>query len=107
MKRCPAARENGARRNDPEQRGGAVRYRIVVNGEIAASFVGPLAGMAVESAGQQSTLSIDIVDQRHLRGVLGSLSDRGIEIVGFAADLEQGSTGPGPAPASNHEGWPI
>jgi len=78
-----------------QSEGGAVRYRIVVRGEIAASFVGPLAGMVVESAGEESTLVIDIVDQSHLRGVLSSLSDRGIEIVGLAADLGDGSTGTG------------
>ncbi len=76
-------------------RGGAVRYRIVIKGEITTSFVGPLAGMEVESAGEESTLVIDIVDQSHLRGVISSLSDRGIKIVGLAADLRERSTGTG------------
>jgi hypothetical protein len=37
--------------------------------------------MSVEAAGEESVLVADIVDQAQLQGVIGWLSDLGIEIV--------------------------
>lgn len=58
-----------------------VGYRIVVRGEICEPLVGPLEGMVVEAAGEESTLAGDIIDQAHLQAVLNWLQDRGIEVV--------------------------
>jgi hypothetical protein len=59
----------------------AVRYGIVIRGSIGQPLVGPLEGMSVEAAGEESVLIGDIVDQAQLQGVIGWLSDLGIEIV--------------------------
>ena len=96
--------ERSARREGPA----AVRYRIIVRGEIEASFVGPLTGLVVESAGDESTLLIDIVDQSHLQGVIRSLADRGIEIVSLGVDSGAARRSAGrTAGLEGSEGWPI
>jgi hypothetical protein len=59
----------------------AISYRIVFRGTIPQPLVGPLEGMSVEAAGEESVLVADIVDQAQLQGVIGWLSDLGIEIV--------------------------
>jgi len=56
-------------------------YRIVFRGTIPQPLVVPLEGMSVEVVGEESVLVGDIVDQSQLQGVLGWLSDLGIEIV--------------------------
>ena len=58
-----------------------VRYRIVIRGEIGEPLVGPLEGTSVELAGDESVLTVDLVDQAQLRGALSWLNDLGIEIV--------------------------
>ena len=59
----------------------AIRYRIVVRGGLPEPLVGPLQGMAVEAAGDESVLTGYLVDQSQLQGALNSLSDLGVEIV--------------------------
>ncbi|HXV57478.1 MAG TPA: hypothetical protein VD704_06375 [Gaiellaceae bacterium] len=59
----------------------AVRYRIVIRGTLAQPPVGPLEGMTLETAGDESVLVGDVVDQAHLQGIIGLLSDLGVEIV--------------------------
>lgn len=54
-----------------------------MKGEVVGPFSGPLRDAIVASAGTESILLIDIIDQSHLQGVLSSLADRGIEIVAF------------------------
>jgi hypothetical protein len=58
-----------------------VTYRIVVRGEVTERFAEPLEGVVVESAGDQSILSVEIVDQAKLQGTLGWLYDHGIDLV--------------------------
>jgi hypothetical protein len=58
-----------------------VRYRIVIRGEIGEPLVGPLEGMSIEVAGDESVLTVDLVDQAQLQGALSWLNDLGIEIV--------------------------
>ena len=70
----------------------AVRYRIVIRGEIRRPLVGPLEGMAVELAGDESVLTGDLVDQSQLQGALSSLNDLGIEIVSVNPADEGAST---------------
>ena len=71
---------------------GAVPHRIVIRGALAEPLVGPLAGMRVEAAGDETVLVGDIVDQAQLHGVLVGLSDLGVEIVSLHA-LEEESEG--------------
>jgi hypothetical protein len=59
----------------------AVRYAIVIRGTLGQPLVGPLEGMAVEVAGEESVLTGDVVDQAQLQGVISWLSDLGIEVV--------------------------
>jgi hypothetical protein len=58
-----------------------VSYRIVVRGEVTARFVEPLEGVVVDSAGDQSILRVEIVDQAKLQSILGWLYDHGIDLV--------------------------
>jgi hypothetical protein len=68
-----------------------VRYRIVIRGEIGEPLVGPLEGMSVEVAGEESVLSVDLVDQAQLQGALSCLNGLGIEIVSVnPVDVEAG-----------------
>ncbi len=66
-----------------------MRYRIVIRGTIVQPLVGPLTGMTSEADGDESVIVGDIVDQAQLRGVIGWLTDLGVEIV---------SINPAPAP---------
>ena len=58
-----------------------VPYRIVIRGELGEPLVGPLEGMTVEVAGEESVLVGDLLDQAQLQGVLSWLTTLGIEIV--------------------------
>ena len=58
-----------------------VQYRIVIRGELGEPLVGPLEGMAVEVAGDESVLTGDLVDQAQLQGALSWLTGLGVEIV--------------------------
>ena len=57
------------------------RYRITVRGEVSQRFVESLGHVSVESAGDESILDCEIVDQARLETVLAWLYERGIEIV--------------------------
>lgn len=58
-----------------------VQYRIVIRGELGEPLVGPLEGMDVEVAGDESVLTGDLVDQAQLQGALSWLTGLGVEIV--------------------------
>ena len=58
-----------------------VGYQIVIRGELGEPLVGPLEGMAVEVAGDESVLTGDLVDQAQLQGALSSLTALGVEII--------------------------
>ncbi len=58
-----------------------VGYQIVIRGELSEPLVGPLEGMAVEVAGDESVLAGDLVDQAQLQGALSSLTALGVEII--------------------------
>ena len=57
------------------------RYRIVVRGELRASYAGPMEGLSVRPEGGFSVITGKIIDQSRLLGVLNWLGGRGIEIV--------------------------
>ena len=67
----------------PVERSGRapVRYRIVVRGQLTERFTDPLEGVVIESAGIQSVLRVDVVDQAKLQGILGWLYEHGIDLV--------------------------
>jgi hypothetical protein len=69
-----------------------VSYRIVVGGEVTERFAEPLEGVVVESAGGQTVLRVEIVDQAKLHGILGWLFDHGIDLVSVhpAEDADPG-----------------
>ena len=58
-----------------------VPYRIVIRGELGEPLVGPLEGMTIELAGEESVLVGDLLDQAQLQGVLSWLTKLGVEIV--------------------------
>ena len=58
-----------------------VPYQIVIRGELGKPLVGPLEGMNVEEAGDESVLTGDLVDQSQLQGVMSWLTTLGVEIV--------------------------
>jgi hypothetical protein len=58
-----------------------VSYRIVVRGEVTGRFAETLEGAIVESAGDQSILRVEIIDQARLHAVLGWLFDHGVDLV--------------------------
>lgn len=59
----------------------AIPYAIEIRGTIGQPLQGPLEGMGVEAAGEESVLVGNIVDQAQLQGILSWLSDLGIEVV--------------------------
>jgi hypothetical protein len=71
----------------------AVRYRIVIRGAIEQPLVGPLAGMTIDTVADESVIAGDIVDQAHLCGVIGWLTDLGVEIVSINPAPERASPG--------------
>lgn len=56
-------------------------YRITVRGELTQAFVEPLGHVLVESAGDESILGCEVVDQAKLQAILRWLYERGVEIV--------------------------
>lgn len=58
-----------------------VRYQILVRGRIGTILGGALEGALVEFEGEDSLLSMEVVDQAHLRGVLAAIGDRGLTIL--------------------------
>jgi len=64
----------------------ARRYRITVRGEVSQTFVEPLGQVLVESTGDESVLSCEVVDQAKLQAVLSWLYQRGVEIVSVIPD---------------------
>jgi hypothetical protein len=56
-------------------------YRITVRGELTQAFVEPLGHVLVESAGEESILGCEVVDQAKLQAILRWLYERGVEIV--------------------------
>jgi hypothetical protein len=64
----------------------ARRYRITVRGEVSQTFVEPLGQVFVESTGDESILSCEVVDQAKLQAVLSWLYARGVEIESVIPD---------------------
>jgi hypothetical protein len=59
----------------------AVRYEIVIMGELDERFARPLEGMTTKLHGGETSITGVIFDEAQLVGILNWLHDRGIEIV--------------------------
>lgn len=70
----------------------AVRYGIVVAGEIGPPGARPLEGMTTERLGEESMISAVFSDEARLVGLINWLHDKGIEIVSIGP-LESGVAG--------------
>lgn len=68
---------------------GAMRYRIVVRGELSDRYGPAFERMSMEVAAGHTTLVGDIVDQAQLHGLLERVSALGLELVSVAADGER------------------
>ena len=56
-------------------------YRIVVCAELGERFAAAFEGMKVRSAGGQTVITGEVIDQSHLHGVLDRINDLGLELV--------------------------
>jgi hypothetical protein len=78
----------------PVERSGRVPvwYRIVVRGELTQRFTEPLENAVVESAGDESILHVQIIDQAKLYAILGWLFEHGVDLISLspAVDANQG-----------------
>jgi hypothetical protein len=61
-------------------------YRITVRGEVSQKLVEPLEQVVVESTGDESILSCEVVDQAKLQAVFSWLYARGVEILSVVPD---------------------
>ena len=60
---------------------GGVRYRLVVDGELSASYSTAFEGMEVEAREGVTVIRGTIADQAHLHGVLDKIEGLGIKLV--------------------------
>jgi hypothetical protein len=65
----------------------------VVRGEVTERFAGPLEGVVIESASDQSILRVEIIDQARLHGILGWLFDHGVDLVSLNPAAEANPRG--------------
>lgn len=75
----------GEARRPDSQHDGSVRgeqtYRFVVRGRGVDRFADVIESTAIRTEADQSALTATIADQSHLRGVLDSIADLGLELV--------------------------
>jgi hypothetical protein len=79
-------------------------YRITVRGEVSQTFVEPLEQVFVESAGDESILSCEAVDQAKLQAVFSWLYARGVEIVSVIPDGGRGGDSVDPSSCQHPPG---
>jgi hypothetical protein len=60
----------------------AKRYRVVIAGRLSERFTDAFALRAVEVRGNRTILEGDILDQAQLYGLIDSLRDLALELVG-------------------------
>jgi hypothetical protein len=70
-------------------RGGGRRYKIVVRGELSERFASEFEGMDLRAESGRTVLIGEIVDQSHLHGLFGRLSDFGLELLNVEALSEE------------------
>lgn len=72
-----------------------MRYRIVVRGELGDRYAPLLDGMTLRRFDGRTSLVGEIVDQSHLHGLIGRLSDIGVDLISVNP---QPPAGPGDVP---------
>jgi len=55
-------------------------YELVVRGQVSEQLIVDLGAQLFEPRRGKTVIVVDVVDQSHLQGLLGSLQDRNIEI---------------------------
>jgi hypothetical protein len=81
----------------------AVRYRLVVEGELGPRYASAFEEMEVESEAGNTILVGDVVDQSHLQGLLDRVARLGLNLVSVAPAedrLPPAAPPPRPKPAS-------
>jgi hypothetical protein len=61
------------------------RYRIVVRGELSERYSTAFEGMSLLAEDGQTVITGPVLDQAHLHGLLGRISDLGLELVSVNA----------------------
>jgi hypothetical protein len=79
-------------------------YRITVRGEASQMFVDALEYVVVESAGHESTLYCEAVDQAKLQAVLGWLYSRRVEILSVVPADDGVASADGRLAKGQHDG---
>ena len=69
------------------------RYRITVRGRLTEHLGPAFDGLALEPGREQTVLTGEIRDQAHLYGVLGQVSNLGLELV--SVEVVASTRGPG------------
>ena len=64
----------------------AVRYRIVVAGQLGPRYAEAFEGMTVESADENTAIVGQIRDQAHLQGVLERIASLGLRLVSVSGE---------------------
>jgi hypothetical protein len=66
----------------------AVRYRVVVEGELGPRYAAVFEDMTVECSGGQTALVGMVTDQAHLQGLLDRVARVGLHLVSVAPEPE-------------------
>ena len=64
----------------------AVRYRIVVAGQLGPRFSGAFEGMRVEPADENTVIVGQIADQAQLQGILERIASLGLRLVSVTGE---------------------
>ena len=62
-------------------RGTGTDYRIVVRGELSDRYAVAFEGMQMQAKDGQTILTGEVVDQRHLHGILDRIGDLGLKLL--------------------------
>ena len=77
------------------------RYRLVVHGELGPRYASAFEGMTVVAHGGMTEISGEVIDQSHLHGLLGRISDLGLTLYSIAPlDNPNGESGAQCAPTT-------
>lgn len=66
-----------SRRHD---RAGSTTYEVLVRGQLSEDLIAELGARRLSQTAGKTVIFVDILDQSHLRGVLGRLQDNNIGI---------------------------
>lgn len=72
------------REQQEEKRAGAVRYRLVVEGELDEARAGWFGAVSLLAADGLTTMELDVADQAELHGIMRRVSDVNLRVVELA-----------------------